>query len=172
MIETARLALRQLTTDDAAFILELVNDPAWIAFIGDRGVHNLDDAGAYISTGPMAMYTALGFGLYLVELKATGAPIGMCGLIKRDFLEDVDIGFAFLARYRGHGYAFEAATATMAYAADALGHERVVAIVAQENHRSAKLLEKLGFHFERMMQYPGETEELRLFACQIKRADV
>lgn len=172
MIETARLALRQLTNDDAAFILELVNDPDWLAFIGDRRVHNLDDASAYITNGPLAMYAAQGFGLYLVELKATGAPIGMCGLIKRDFLEDVDIGFAFLARYRGQGYAFEAAAATLAYAADALGRERVVAIVAQENHRSARLLEKLGFHFERMMQYPGETEELRLFACQIKRAGV
>ena len=96
VIETERLILRHLTLDDAAFIHELVNDPDWLRYIGDKGVRNLDDARAYIENGPMAMYERVGFGLFRVELKSRGTPIGMCGLIKRDTLPDVDIGFAFL----------------------------------------------------------------------------
>src|SRR5688572_10804905 len=93
-LTTDRLILRELTLDDAEFILGLVNEPSWLRFIGDRGVRTLDDARAYISNGPMKSYERNGFGLYLTALKGAGTPIGMCGLIKRDGLDDVDVGFA------------------------------------------------------------------------------
>ncbi|HEU4328722.1 MAG TPA: GNAT family N-acetyltransferase [Roseiflexaceae bacterium] len=163
VFETERLALRRFTLADAPFVLELLNDPDWHRYIGDRGVRTLQQAENYIVTVPMQMYDRLGFGLYLVEHKASGEPIGMCGLLKRDFLEDVDLGFAFLARHRAQGYALEAALGTLGYARSALGLGRVAAIVAPDNERSARLLEKLGFRFERMVSYPGETEQLRLF---------
>src|SRR5882724_10894655 len=103
VLETARLKLRHLVPVDAPFILELVNEPGWLRFIGDRGVHDLESAQGYIEKGPRAMYTRLGFGLYCVESKAEGASLGLCGLIKRDSLEDVDLGFAFLERHQGKG---------------------------------------------------------------------
>src|SRR5690606_38235364 len=101
VLETQRLVLRRLSAADAPFVLELLNDPAWLEHIGDRGVRTLDDARAYLAAGPVAMYAEHGFGLYLVEVREDGAPAGICGLVRRDFLDDVDLGFAFLPRYRG-----------------------------------------------------------------------
>jgi [ribosomal protein S5]-alanine N-acetyltransferase len=167
VLETERLILRRLTKDDAPFIFELVNDPDWLRFIGDRGVRTLDDARNYILKGPVAMYARLGFGLYLAELKHDHVPIGMCGLLKREELEDVDIGFAFMPQYRGQGYAYEAAAAAMAYGRKVLGLKRVVAIVSADNEGSARLLEKVGFRFERMIRFPGDADEIRLFSADV-----
>jgi RimJ/RimL family protein N-acetyltransferase len=167
ILETDRLILRHQVIEDAVFILELLNDPSWIQYIGDRGVRTLDDARKYIIKGPQDMYARLGFGFYLTELKDGGIPIGICGLVKRDFLEDVDVGFAFLPRFWGKGYAFEAASAVMAYAKSVLGLKRIVAITSDDNHASAKLLEKLGLHFEGMITYAGTNEEVRLFAINV-----
>lgn len=163
ILETDRLILRKLSVDDAAFILKLVNDPLWLRFIGDRGVHTLADARDYILKGPVAMYARLGFGLYLVERKRDGPPLGICGLIKRDALEDVDLGFAFLPEYRAQGYAYESAAAVLAYGQSVLGLKRIVAITSPDNDRSANLLEKLGFTFEKMFQLPA-ADEVKLFA--------
>lgn len=162
VLETARLRLRHLRADDSAFILALVNDPDWLRFIGDRGVRTVEDARGYIEKGPMQMYTRLGFGLYLVELK-DGTPIGMCGLIKRATLHDVDIGFAFMPAYRGQGYAQESAAAVRDYATGELGLERIVAITAPDNDASAKLLERLGFAYERTIAWGDEGDASRLF---------
>lgn len=118
------------------------------------------------------MYDRLGFGLYLVELKASGLPLGMCGLVKRDFLEDVDIGFAFRPPYWGQGYAYEAAAAVMAYGTEILALPRLVAITSVDNHRSARLLEKLGLRFERLVRYPGEEQDIRLFAVDLENEEV
>lgn len=164
IIETDRLILRHLTTEDAAFILALVNDPSWLRFIGDNGVRTLEDASNYIVNGPMAMYDRMGFGLYLTELKDDHTPIGLCGLIKRDTLEDVDIGFAFLPQFRSQGYAYEAASAVVAYGRQVLGLQRIVAITSLDNQRSARLLEKLGLRFERLITLTNETQEVRFFA--------
>ena len=164
---TARLHLRELVHDDAAFILELLNEPSWLQFIGDKGVRTLDDARDYILKGPMDMYARLGFGLYLTELAEDGVPIGICGLIKRDSLDDVDIGFAFLPRFWAKGYAYEAAAAVVAYGKNVLGLRRIVAITTSDNHRSAKLLEKLGFRVERMIRLANDAQELRLFSSDI-----
>jgi [ribosomal protein S5]-alanine N-acetyltransferase len=163
ILETERLILRQLTLGDHSFILELLNDPAWLRFIGDKGVRTLDDARDYILQNPVAMYVRFGFGLYLIELKGEGIPIGICGLIKRDSFEDVDIGFALLSQFRGKGYAYESATAVMERERKAFGLSRIVAIAAPDNYASAKLLEKLGFSFEKTVKLSDDSERSNLF---------
>ena len=164
VLETNRLILRRLSVDDDAFILKLVNDPLWLRFIGDRDVRTLDDARAYILKGPVAMYERVGFGLYLVERKSDGVSLGICGLIKRDALDDVDLGFAFLPEFRAHGYAYESAAAVLAYGKSVFSLKRIAAITSSDNERSARLLEKLGFTFEKMLQLPDDDGEVKLFA--------
>lgn len=164
LIETQRLSIRKLVAEDAPFILELVNEPAFIKNIADRGVRNLDDARKYIADGPITMYERYGFGLFAVELKESGVPIGMCGLIKRDSLEDVDLGYAFFERHWGQGYASEAAAAVIDYGRKTFGLKRIVAITAQHNEGSINVLKKMGFQFEKLITMPGETEEINFFA--------
>ena len=164
VLETERLILRWLSADDAAFMLELVNDPGWLRFIGDRGVRTLEDARDYILNGPVAMYHRVGFGLYLVELKQSATPIGICGLIERVGLEDIDIGFAFLPAFCGQGYAYEAASAMMTYAQDTVGLKRVVAITSPDNQRSITLLTKLGLSFVDLLRLGEDQPEVMLFA--------
>ena len=116
ILETDRLRLRKLLLDDAEFVLRLLNEPSFIQNIGDRGVRTIDDARAYILKGPIASYEKFGFGLWMVETRPTGVPIGICGLLKRDVLEDVDIGYALLPEFCSQGYALESASAVMSYA--------------------------------------------------------
>lgn len=166
ILQTQRLTLRKFTFDDADFILALLNDASFIRFIGDRNVRTVEDARKYLK-GPLDSYERNGFGLWGVEDKASRTPLGMCGLIKRDFLPDVDIGYAFLPEFRAQGYAFEAASASIAFARDTLKLSRILAIVSPENERSIRLLEKLGMKFERMFTMPNEYEELKLFAVDL-----
>lgn len=166
--ESARLSLRRMAPTDAAFILELLNDPAFIEYIGDRHVRTLDDARAYIANGPAASYQRFGFGLWLVQRKQTREPIGICGLLKRDSLDDVDIGFAFLPAFRGRGYALEAAAAVKAYASETLGLGRIVAITNPDNLRSIRLLEKIGFVFENRVRIAEDGPDLNLFGCALR----
>ncbi|MBK5471721.1 MULTISPECIES: GNAT family N-acetyltransferase [Bacillus] len=161
VLETERLTLRWLDVKDAPFILELVNDPAWIQFIGDKGIKNLEDAKKYILNGPVDMYNKMGFGLYLVERKEDFTPLGMCGLIKRDSLEDVDIGFAFLEKFRSKGYGYESAAAVIEYGVQKLGLKRIVAITSIDNVASGTLLEKVGLRFEKIIS--DSEEDLKLF---------
>ncbi len=163
--QTERLILRWLNAGDSAFILELLNEPSWIRFIGDKGVKTIQDAQRYIENGPVEMYQRLGFGLYLVELKENSAPIGICGLIKRAALVDVDLGFAFLPRFWANGYAFESASAVMSYARNTLALSRIVAVLSPDNHRSAKLLERLGFRFDSTVSLKAGGDELKLYAA-------
>jgi RimJ/RimL family protein N-acetyltransferase len=168
ILETERLRLRTLAPDDdAEFVLRLLNEPSFIRNIGDRGVRTLDDARAYILNGPVASYEKHGFGLWLMELKETCAPAGVCGLLKRDALEDVDIGYALVPEHWSRGYASEAASAVLAYARERLGLRRVVAITDAGNQSSIRLLEKLGFRYERMFSLPGDTSEVKLFASDV-----
>jgi RimJ/RimL family protein N-acetyltransferase len=164
VIDTERLCLCELTEADAPFIFGLVNQPSWLRYIGDKGVHNLDDARRYINDGPRAMYERHGFGLYRVDLKSSGEPIGLCGLLKRDALEDVDIGFAFLPTAWGKGYAHEAAAATMQYGLGPLGLPRIVAIVSPGNQSSIRLLERIGLRFKRTLRLAPEADEVQFFA--------
>ena len=170
ILQTARLVLREMNDADAPFILELLNDPAVLRYIGDKGVRTLDDAVEYMRTGPRASYAQFGFGLWLVELEDGTAPIGICGLIKRPMLDDVDVGFALLPRFRSGGYAFEAASAVIGYARDTLCLRRLIAIANADNEPSGKLLEKLGMSFEKMVQpFPAEPA-LRLYGTTLDPA--
>ena len=167
VLETERLNLRQLTTGDAAFILELLNDPSFLTNIGDRGVRTLEDAAQYILRGPVDSYERHGFGFWLVELKDARAPIGICGLVKRDVLPGADIGYAFLPRYRSQGYAYESASAVMRYAHGVLGLKRLLAIVNMDNAASIRVLEKLGLKFERTVRLSAGEPEIGLFASDL-----
>ena len=165
ILETERLNVREITESDAEFILDLLNQPSFINNIGDRGVRNVEQAEEFIENRFRASYGKFGFGLYTVELKETGAPIGICGFVKRDYLPDADIGFAFLPQYERRGYGFESASAMLDYGRETLGFEKVAAIVSPHNEASAKLLEKLGLHFEKMIK--PDTEELKLFSMNL-----
>ena len=169
MLETDRLVLRQLTTDDAEFILDLLNQASFLQFIGDKGVRTLADARHYVLTGPVASYERFGFGLYLTTLKDVGVPIGICGLIKRETLEDVDVGFAFLPQFWSKGYALESASAVMTYGRKVLGLNRIVAITSPDNNASIKVLEKIGLRFEQIIRLSEDGPEVKLFAWEEER---
>jgi len=163
VLETERLFLRKFTTDDATFMLGLLNEPSFLANIGDKGVKTVDEAVSYIQTGPMTSYQRFGFGIYLVELKESGAAIGLCGLIKRDELPDIDVGFAFLPAYWSKGYAFEAASAVVDFGKREFGIQRIVAIARPDNSGSIRVLEKLGLRFDRLVDVFDDGSELSLF---------
>ena len=143
ILETERLLLRQPTIDDAEFLLRIVNEPSWLQYIGDRNVHTIEEAKNYLLNGSIKSFETNGFGFAIVIHKESGALIGMCGLVKRDFLEDVDIGFAYFPQYTGKGYAFEAADAMMKFAREHLFINRISAITTQDNESSIKLLKKI-----------------------------
>ena len=166
LLETERLGLFHLTLDDDEFILELLNDPAFVRFIGDRGVKSLADAKKYLEMGPLSSYQNFGFGLWLVRLKSSEDALGICGLVKRDALPNIDIGYAFLERFWGKGYASEAALAVRDYALLSLDIKRLVAVVDPENAGSIKVLEKIGLRFERLVRLNSDGIELKLFAIQ------
>jgi RimJ/RimL family protein N-acetyltransferase len=168
VIATERLNLRRFDREDAAFILRLLNEPSFIEQIADKGVRSLDDARAYIESGPVASYRKHGFGLWRVALRQTDVPIGMCGLIRREVLEDVDLGYALLPEYAGCGYALEAATACVAFARERLGLSRLVAVVSAGNARAIRLLRKLEFRYERMVRLAEGDEEIELHACTVR----
>ena len=163
ILQTERLRLRQLTPDDAPFILQLVNEPSFIKNIGDRNVRNEEDAVRYIQNGPMASYERYGYGLYKVELKQTSIPIGICGPLKRETLEYPDIGFAFLPPFWGQGYALESSAAIMKYTRDVLGLNNIAAITTPTNEPSIKLLGKLGFMFQSMKSLTENEPPVKLF---------
>lgn len=164
IIETERLSLRRLSADDAPFYFGLVNEPSWLKYIGDKGVRSIEDAHDAIQKGPVEMHDRLGFSLLLVELKDGMVPIGICGLIKRDTLQDVDIGFAFLPAYWGKGYALESAAAVMAYGKNVVGLKRLVAITSPDNASSIRLLEKIGLTYQRTLRLTDGATETKLFA--------
>ena len=167
ILETERLILRHLSDNDAEFILELLNDPSFIQGIGDRKIRTLDGAKGYINNGPVASYSKHGFGLWLVELKETGDPIGICGLIKRDTLDHVDIGYAYLPKFWSRGYAVESALAVKEYARDVTGLKRIIAIVNPDNWGSIRVLEKIGMTFEKMVKLSEDDIELKLFSVDL-----
>jgi len=164
VLETERLVLSHLSPEtDVEFILQLLNEPSFVRYIGDKNVRTREDAQAYLVEGPVKSYEQKGFGLYKVELKESGQPIGISGLIKRDTLPNPDIGFAFLPKYWNKGYAFESAAAVMSYARDVLQLDRVLAITTPDNEASAKLLGKIGLRFDRLIKLSEDAPEVKLF---------
>ena len=167
-IETSRLTLRWLDVTDADFIYQLVNDPQWLRFIGDKQVADLDGARRYIEDGPRAMYRQFGFGLNRVASKDSDTPIGICGLLQRDSLLQPDLGFAFLPEYRGQGYAREAADAILQHAYLILRQTQVAAIVNPDNLSSIKLLDKLGFRLDKQIQIEPNQDSVDLYVIHVE----
>ena len=166
-LATERLTLRPLTLEDATFILELLNEPSFIEHIGDKQVRTLEDARAYIETGPQASHSTHGFGLDRVELSSTLQPIGMCGLLKRDILPDPDVGYAFLPQFWSRGYASAAVRAVLNDATQRLALKRVAAVVSNDNDASIRLLERIGFRFQRMFEFYEGEPEARLYQIDL-----
>ena len=164
LLRTERLLLREIRDSDAAFIFELVNDPDWLRFIGDKDVHSIQDARRYIAEGPCASYAQHGFGMYLAEFAAGGPPIGICGLVRRKALECADIGFALLPEFRGQGYAREAAAAVLEYSRAQLGMKKILGITLPRNAASIRLLERLGLDYERTISSDTGAELLAVYA--------
>jgi [ribosomal protein S5]-alanine N-acetyltransferase len=167
VLETERLVLRELVPDDAPFMLELLNDPAYILNIADRGVRDVEGARRYLEERWRASYAEHGFGLWVVVHRETGASTGLCGLVRRDGLDDVDIGYAFLPAFRGRGFALESALGVKAHARDVVGLTRLVAIVTPGNTRSIHVLERLGMRFERTLRLPGDASDVALYATEL-----
>jgi [ribosomal protein S5]-alanine N-acetyltransferase len=164
VIETERLSLREMSEADAGFVLEILNDPGFIRFVGDRGVRTVEEAARYTSERFVESYRQNGFGLWLVEAKDEKAPVGICGLVKRKELDVVEVGYAFLPPFRARGYASEAASAVAAYARDALALPRLYAVVNPDNAVSIRVLEKLGMKYERPVRLSGEGTDISLFS--------
>ena len=164
LLETERLGLREFVSDDAIFIVELLNTPGWLQFIGDRNVKTEEQAIRYLEEGPIKSYKQNGFGLWMVELNTDKTAIGMCGIIKRESLEHPDIGFAFLPQYFGKEYGLEVASATLAYGREKLGIEKILAITVPANEKSIRLLEKIGLSFKEYISATEEGEQLLLYS--------
>jgi RimJ/RimL family protein N-acetyltransferase len=163
ILQTERLTLRWFTDDDAPFVLELLNEPSWIRNIGDRGVRTVDQARAWIADKLVAGYWQKGLGLWAVERRSDGALVGMCGLLERDELPDIDVGYALVPRFWGQGYAREATAACLAYAREVLGRRRVLAIVQPENTASIRVLETIGLARVGVHRGGGDAADLALF---------
>lgn len=165
--QTSRLKLRYMDSGDGEFILALLNDPGFMRYIGDKRIRDVEAAKTFILEGPVASYQRFGFGLYLVELLESSEPIGMCGLIKRDFLDHADLGFALMPEYCGYGYAFESSRASLELAREQFRMTKIVAFTAIDNQPSIKLLEKLGMSFEKCFNLPNDDEPVNLYNCNL-----
>ena len=163
-IVTTRLRLREFVLADAPFVLLLLNDPDFIRFIADKRVRSLVQAQQYLADGPLASYAANGFGLWCVERLCDGQPVGMCGLIRRHNVPDVDVGYAFMPAARGYGYAVEAAAAARAYGLGELGLPRVVGFIDPANLASARVLQAIGLQSQGLVAFPGAEGDTELFA--------
>ncbi len=166
VLETERLLLSRLSYDDCEFILELLNEHSFKRFIGDKNVNSLDDARRYLREGPITMYDKFGYGLFLVNLRGAARPAGICGLVKREAFDVPDIGFAFLERYRDNGYATESAKAVLAHGFEVLNLKRIIALADADNETSVRLLERLGFVYERKVRMPEDDHDIDLFSIE------
>lgn len=167
VLETERLHLRRVTPQDAGLMLAIWNDPAFVRFVGDRGIRSLDEALAAMQTGAFRLYAEFGYGPYALSLKEDGRQVGICGLFRREHLEHPDIGFALLPDFCGQGYAYEASVAVLAHARDDLGIKTLTAIVSPHNMASIALIEKLGLRFHRRITMPGDAEAISLYSMSL-----
>lgn len=166
--ETNRLLISKITLRDAKFFIELANSPNWLKYIGDRKVKTVKDAKAYLKNGTLKSYKEFGFGFYKITLKEkNNMPIGICGLIKREQLDEVDIGFALLPEYESKGFGFESSAIVLKLAKEKFCLKKIVAITLPTNKNSIKLLEKLGLTYEKKVKPFEDDIELLLFAIDL-----
>lgn len=164
ILQTERLALREVESSDALFVYEIMTDPSWLEGIGDRGIRHIQDARDHIHNNLQKSYRDNGYGMYVITLKSQpSSAIGLCGLINRPTLDDVDIGYALFPSYAGKGYAFEAAQAVLDYGKKEFQLEKIVAITSTTNENSARLLKRLGMEFRGLITLAGDDEQTRLF---------
>ena len=166
-LQTERLLLRRVTLGDAGLMLAIWNDPAFVRYVGDRGIRTIAEAQEALKDGAFKLYDDYGYGPYAMSLTNDGSVIGICGLFRRENLDDPDIGFAVLPDFCGNGYAGEAAKAVVAHARDDLGIKRLTAIVSPENSASIGLIKKLGLTFDRGITMPGDDEEISLYSMRL-----
>ena len=166
-IKTKRLVLRRLTLDDAPLMLLVWNDPAFVRYVGDRGIRTVDEARTALAEGALKLYADYGFGPYRMSRKSDGVDVGICGLFRRDGLPDTDIGFSTLPQYCGQGFGYEAARAVIEHARTDARLARLTALVSADNTASVRLIEKLGLIFEKMIRIPGEASDVCLYAMQL-----
>lgn len=167
LITTERLTIRQLSARDASFILEQYNEPAFLENIGDKKIRSIDDAINNIVDWAQASYRKNGIGLLLMELRDCGTPIGTCGLIKRDDIQDYDLGYSLLEKYQRQGYVMEAAQTVLEHAKNVLALSRVVGYTSALNEASIRVLEKLGFEAEGDFNFPGYDKPSKIFAIKL-----
>ncbi|MDZ7630192.1 MAG: GNAT family N-acetyltransferase [Gemmatimonadaceae bacterium] len=172
IVTTPRTHIRELTADDAPFIRDLLNQPSFLRFIGDRQVRTADDAAAFIETRYRQSYRKHGYGLYVVETLTTPQSMGLCGFVRRAPLPHADLGFAFLPQFEGQGYAHEAALAMLEVGRHRFGLTDVLAIVQDQNQRSRALLDRLGFHFAETRTMPGDTTPVMVFRRRLALGEV
>jgi RimJ/RimL family protein N-acetyltransferase len=163
-LTTARLRLIPFALDHSRFIVRLLNDAGFLRHVGDRKVRTEEQARAYLEAGPIGSFAKHGFGGLLVTRRADGEPLGMCGLFQRDVLEHPDLGYALLGGHAGLGYAREAAAAVVADARDRLRLPKLLAITTPDHARSIRILDALGFAFERKVRLPNDEAELNCYA--------
>lgn len=166
--ETSRLIISKFSLEDASFFLKLVNTPNWIKYIGDRNLKTVKDAEDYLLKGTLKSYEDFGFGFYKLYDKESSKYVGTCGLVKREQLEEVDLGFAFLPEFEGKGYGYEASSAVLKIAKERFHLKTLMAITLPINVNSIKLLEKLGFKYQKRVKPFEDDEELLLFAKQLE----
>jgi RimJ/RimL family protein N-acetyltransferase len=166
VLETERLSLREMTLDDAAFLLHILNDADFLQYVGDRGIRSIDDARAYLLRGPIDSYRRHGYGMYLAVLKADESVVGLCGLVRRQELPEPDIGFAFLPQYRSRGYASEATAAILEYGSGVLALPRILAIATPDNLPSNRVLQKAGMRLDGAVRLPGDDDDLNLYVYE------
>ncbi|MEP7231008.1 MAG: GNAT family N-acetyltransferase [Ginsengibacter sp.] len=152
-----RLILNLLTLDNRDFVKRLVNTPGWLDFIGDRNVHTDDDAIAYINK----IRNTQNLYYWVVSIKNENTPIGIISFLKRDYLENFDIGFAFLPEYNGNGYAYEAAKEVLVIVSKDPRYAAILATTVPKNTNSIKLLTKLGLHFQKEIEV--EKQKLHVY---------
>lgn len=163
VLTTERLELRWLTPDDAAMMLAVWNDPAFLRYVGDRGIRTLDQARAAIEAGPLGLYGRYGYGPFRLRLRDRCVDVGICGLFRRDTLDEPDLGFAILPDYCGQGLGYESSVAVLDHVRHTLELPAVTAIVSPENEASIGLLEKLGLHYDRPIRMPGDDHDVSLY---------
>ncbi|MEJ8474959.1 GNAT family N-acetyltransferase [Roseibium algae] len=161
---TERLAFREACLDDAAFYLKLMNEPGYLAYIGNKDITDVGKAAAYIEINQLQSYRVNGFGSYVAQRKSDGQLLGFSGIYRRDGFDVPDIGYAFLSGYHGKGYAREAATSTLAHAEHNLGFKELCAIVSPDNDRSIKLLKAIGFSWSHSRTYPATNDPIEVFS--------
>lgn len=158
-LESKRLLIRDTFVSDAPFYFELFNDPDWIKFISDKNLKSVEETEVYLKDILFKNSKTGGLGFFTVILKETGEPIGTSTALQREKLDYIDIGYGFLPKGRGKGYAIEATKLIIQYVREKFNQKKVYAFTVPENEKSQNLLKKLNFKYVGLQPIFGEEED-------------